>query len=125
MWNFGAFLKSLFILYKARVIYLNADGSVLNWDEKQSAETKLPREKVIGKNFSILFTDREEDMACFDAILAAACNKGSVSETLVVFQNGKQVRWRLKINSVRDDAGTVIGYTVEQRAPLSEETKGF
>ncbi|WP_458209123.1 PAS domain-containing protein [Haladaptatus sp. NG-SE-30] len=94
------------------IFMLDPDGHIVTWNEGAKQIKGYDTAEIIGEHFSVFYTDEDvrEDVPTHN--LAVAANEGRVEdEGWRVRKNGSRFWANVTISAIRDEDGTLRGYT--------------
>ena len=103
------------------IFRLNADGNVENWNRGAERIKGYFADEIVGKNFSLFYTEEDRSAGMPMALLERAKSKGSANTTgWRVRKDGGRFWGNVTITAIHDQEGTVIGFSKVTR-DLTEE----
>lgn len=107
------FFEDMFTMEDWRSVFLNEDGTILNWNEELATRSQIPRERVLGKGYEVLFAPEGQSGPLFSEALQQAARTGRVKWK--VPENIKMAGSRfehIRLIRVKGEDGGVLGYTL-------------
>ena len=93
------------------LIMLDAGGRVADWNSGAERLEGYGTAEILGRHFSIFYTDDDRDCGLPARALETACRQGSFEVEGWRRRKGGSRFWaRVMIESVRDEVGTLIGF---------------
>ncbi len=94
------------------IFFLDASGIILNWNKGAEKIKGYTEEEVVGKPFSIFYSEEDQARGLPHQLLQLAKENGRVSHEGWRVRKDKSKFWgSVVITAVHDEAGNVIGYT--------------
>jgi len=94
------------------IIILDPQGSIENWNKGAERIKGYQAEEVIGKNFSIFYTEQDQLAGLPQKMIETAVREGKATmEGWRVRKNGSKFWGNILISAVYNDAHEVIGFT--------------
>src|SRR5690606_10371321 len=105
------------------IYMLSPEGNVTHWNSGAQKITSYRTEEIIGVHFSLLYTSEERASKRPDEALKLAAEQGRHAEEGWLLRKDGTCFWaRPVIESVYDDNGCLLGYTIIAR-DLTEKKK--
>ena len=93
------------------IYMLDEAGTVSNWNAGAQRIKGYRADEIIGRHFSIFYTEEEREAKVWERALAAARSAGSYqTEGWRVRKNGERFWASVAIDPIRDDQGNVMGF---------------
>jgi PAS domain S-box-containing protein len=94
------------------ILMLDPDGNVASWNEGAERITGYPPDEIMGRHFSIFYPDDVRRSGHAERELQLAAADGSYQEEgWRVRRDGSLVWMHVTITAVRDDDGTLLGFS--------------
>ena len=98
------------------IYFLDADGRVATWNRSAERIKGYRKSEVIGRHFSIFYSEAERAAGEPErALEMAAANGRFVRETHLKVRDGQGYWAASTISAIRDESGVLIGFGVETR----------
>jgi len=93
------------------IYMLDETGVVSNWNAGAERIKGYRPDEIIGRHFSVFYTEEERETKVWERALAVARSSGSYqTEGWRVRQNGERFWASVAIDPIRDDQGHIIGF---------------
>jgi PAS domain S-box-containing protein len=90
---------------------LNPDGVVVNWNAGARRIKGYEADEIVGRHFSVFYTEADREAGAPQAALAAAAREGRFeAEAWRVRKDGSLFWANVVIDAIRDDAGELVGF---------------
>ncbi len=107
--EFGAFVQAV---EDYAIFMLDSNGDVTSWNEGAERIKGYTEDEIVGEHFSAFYTDADIDEGVPEANLETAAAEGHVEdEGWRVRKDGSQFWADVVITAIRDDNGTLQGFT--------------
>ncbi|SEW31687.1 PAS domain-containing sensor histidine kinase [Natrinema salifodinae] len=94
------------------IFMLDPDGTVVSWNEGAKRIKGYRKDEIVGEHFSTFYTDDDADEGVPERNLEAAMTDGRVEdEGWRVRDDGTRFWANVTITAIRDDSGTLRGFT--------------
>ncbi|HEX5111570.1 MAG TPA: PAS domain S-box protein [Saprospiraceae bacterium] len=94
------------------IFFLDPEGIIVNWNKGAEKIKGYTEEEVVGKSFSIFFTEEDQKRALPAQLLRLAKENGRISHEGWRIRKDKSKYWgSIAMTAVHDDSGKVMGYT--------------
>jgi PAS domain S-box-containing protein len=94
------------------IIYLNANGDIENWNKGAEKIKGYKAEEIIGKNFSVFYTEQDQKAHTPLKLLNQARTSGKIThEGWRVKKDGSYFWASIAITAIHDEHGNVIGFS--------------
>lgn len=94
------------------ILYLNNDGIIENWNKGAEKIKGYEAEEIIGKSFSIFYTDQDRQNNIPQKLLKQARDSGkAIHEGMRVRKDGSLFWANVVITAIRDEHKNVIGFS--------------
>ena len=108
------------------IYMLDPDGTIVSWNTGAKRLKRYTADQIVGKNFSMLFSEEDQKQGAPALALATARSKGRCeSEGWRVRQDGSKFWARATLDTIKGDGGDLIGFAMitrditERRAMLN------
>lgn len=103
------------------IFRLDSEGNVKNWNKGAERIKGYLAEEIVGKNFSVFYTEEDRQAGLPSLLLERAKNLGSANTTgWRLRKDGREFWGNVTITAIHDVAGAVIGFSKVTR-DLTEE----
>jgi PAS domain S-box-containing protein len=93
------------------IFMLDATGRVASWNPGAQAIKRYSREEIVGRHFSVFYTEEDRRAGRPDALLEVATKEGRVEdEGWRVRQDGSRFWADVVITAMRDASGELVGF---------------
>jgi len=93
------------------IILLSKEGIILNWNKGAENIKGYKAGEIVGKSFSIFYTDADKSNHIPEKLLALAANKGKATdENWRVRKDGSRFWGSVIITALRDDKRNIVGF---------------
>ncbi len=94
------------------ILYLNREGIVENWNKGAERIKGYKSKEIIGKNFSIFYTEQDKENNLPQKLLDRAVSTGKALQEGWRVRKDKTLFWAsVVITAIHNDKGTVIGFS--------------
>ncbi len=105
------------------IVGLDADGRVIEWNKGAEKIKGYQAAEILGKKFSVFYTEEDRKSGLPEKLLAQALSEGSVSvEGWRITKSGSRFWANILITAIKDPSGKLIGYSKVTR-DLTERKK--
>ncbi|HEY1506691.1 MAG TPA: PAS domain S-box protein [Stellaceae bacterium] len=93
------------------IIMLDRNGYISKWNAGAQRIKGYTADEIIGKHFSVFYTQEDRASGVPEQALAAACEEGRYEvESWRVRQNGERFRASVVMDAIRDNGGEIVGF---------------
>jgi PAS domain S-box-containing protein len=119
------------------IFMLDPAGTIVNWNAGAARIKGYTRDEIVGRHFSLFYTDRDRENGTPQRALDTAARTGKFeSEGWRVRKDGTQFWASAILNAIRDSAGNVVGFAkitrdlterraAEERLQQSQKMEGI
>lgn len=94
------------------IIYLNTGGFIENWNKGAETIKGYEAEEIIGKHFSIFYTDQDRQNSVPEKLLQQARETGRVQQDGMRVRKDGSLFWaHVVITAIHGEGGSVIGFS--------------
>jgi len=94
------------------ILYLNKDGIIENWNKGAEKIKGYKAEEIVGKNFSVFYTEEDKQNHLPETLLQRAEKTGRASHEGWRARKNSSLFWgNIVITALRDDQKNVIGFS--------------
>ncbi len=94
------------------IYMLDVNGHVRSWDDGAARIKGYTAEEIVGRHFNVFLTEEDRAGDVADQALLIAAREGQFdTETWLVRKDGTRFYASIVMDSLRDDAGELIGFT--------------
>jgi len=106
-------LRSIVESVRDYAIYLlDAEGCVMTWNPGAERIKHYTADEILGRHFSLFFTDEDQDRGRPAELLKLAASRGRIEEEAWrVRKDGSRFWADVVLTAIRDDTGAITGYS--------------